>query len=143
VFSYKYNLYYIKLYVEFHRTLVFLKYIEYVETCDECRAVSIIDSLHERSDRWRIGQHGSRNDNSNTSIYVYIYRACAFVIRGFLSFGLCEEAHLVPLLLSMLKKRFNRSSSYQTLAGYCLQISNEESRLGNFACCSCKCGTNM
>jgi len=48
------NVLIIKLYVEFHRTLVFLKYIEYVETCDECRAVSI-DSLHERSDLRRIG----------------------------------------------------------------------------------------
>jgi len=33
----------------------------------------------------------------------YIYRVCAFVIGGFLSFGSCEEAHLVPLLLPMLK----------------------------------------
>lgn len=32
-----------------------------------------------------------------------MYRACAFVIGDSLSFGSCEEAHLVPLCLSMLK----------------------------------------
>lgn len=50
-----------------------------------------------------------------------MYRACALVIGIFLSFGSCEEAyaaHLVPLLLSTLERRFNRCGSlYQTVAG--------------------------
>jgi len=65
-----------------------------------------------------------------------MYRAYAFVIGGFLSFGTSEEANGTPSSVhaDRVEKRFYRSSSYQTVAKYRFSIGDEEYHLGDPAC---------
>lgn len=64
---------------------------------------------------------------------VCVYRACAFVIGGFLSFGSCEEANGAPSSACAARagEKFDRPSSHQTVVGYRPRIDDEEYRSDN------------
>lgn len=72
----------------------------------------IVHTLRQRFDFRRIERCDFRNDDHVTSC-MCVYRACAFVIGGFLSFGSYEEANGAPSSACAVHmgERFDRSSS--------------------------------